>query len=59
MYMYIYIYIYIKKSFFRYQLTEHGLQNYATDYARNNRQELADTENLTRSRQEAAEIGEL
>ena len=29
------------------------------EYVRNNRQEPADTENLTQSRREAAEIGEL
>ena len=32
---------------------------YLIEYVRNNRQEPADTENLTQSRREAAEIGEL
>ena len=32
---------------------------YPTEYVRHNRQEPADTGNLTRSRREAAEIGEL
>ena len=32
---------------------------YPIEYARSNRQEPADTENFTQSRQEAAKIGEL